>query len=230
MILATSLATNLRSHSQPKSVIIGGSIIASALGIQNAWMSRAELWRQMTHRRTDTPVDRMLWNWGDQHRGVAAVEQFQGVLYLNTGNARKSYFRDAAGIRLKARPDGLYRHENGDVALLCVKCPWRLHGEVRDYVLAEVQFNAYVCDYTALSECRRELGLPARVVEDVIVCEWTTGGHRIWHVQPNPEYIPKIMALIHEFVGYLERDEEPPRLRKAPVMPACEVTLMHEFT
>jgi len=115
-------------------------------------------------------------------------------------------------MRFVAAPNGLYCHENGDIALLAVKCPQNLHDEVRAYVLAEVQFNAYVYD----------------CVSDITVCEWTTGGYRIWHVEPNPDYVPKVMPMIQEFVGYVERDEEPPRLRKAPVMPACKVTLMHE--
>lgn len=212
MILATSSMIGQRSSSRPQSVVIEGLNFASALGIQKAWMSRAELWRQLTQRRSELPIDRQRWNQGDEYKGVAAVEQFQGILYQDTGKARKSHFRDTAGISLKGTPDGLYRHESGDVALLSVKCPLNLHDEVRDYVLAEVQFNAYVYD----------------CVKDITVCEWTTGGYRIWHVEPNPDYVPEVMPLIEEFVRYLERDEEPPRLRKAHVMPACRVTLTHE--
>lgn len=234
MTSAISDNTSQQNGSQTKSVVLGASTIASALGLKGAWMSRAELWRVMTGRREVIPTDRMNWGSDNEYRAVAAVECFQGLIYSNTGKAQQSHFRGAKGYTLRATPDGVYTHQNGDIGLLEVKCPQNLHAEVRPYIIAQVQFQAYVCDYTALSESRHELekeheGIPlGTAVCDITICEWEFNGTRIWHVEPNPEYIEAALPLVEEFAGYVRDDKEPPRLKKAPVMPDCVVTQVFE--
>jgi len=190
-------------------------------------MSRAELWRVMTGKREVVPTDRMQWGSDNEFRAVAAVECHQGLIYSNTGKAQESHFRDAEaeGYTLRATPDGVYTHQNGDIGLLEVKCPQNLHKDVRPYIIAQVQFKAYVCETIDRGGfCT----LSTPFTSDITVCEWTFNGTRAWHVDPNPEYIEAALPLVDEFAAYVRDDKEPPRLKRAPVMPDCEVTLLFE--
>jgi len=215
---------SIYSPQKLNSPVIGASTIASALGLRGAWMSRAELWRVMTGRRQVVPADRMNWGSDNEFRATAAIECHQGLLYSNTGKAQKSHFRYADGYTLRATPDGVYIHQNGDIGILEVKCPQNLHKEVRPYILAKVQFQAYVMEYHAYCPSSDMGGS----VCDIAVCEWVYNGTRAWHVEPNPEYIEAALPLVAEFAGYVRDDKEPPRLQRAPVMPDCKVRPLFE--
>ncbi len=185
----------------------------------------------MTGRREVVPTDRMQWGSDNEFRAVAAVECCQGLIYSNTGKAQKSHFRDTDGYTLRATPDGVYTHQNGDIGLLDVKCPQNLHKEVRPYIIAQVQFQAHVVnsipkEIEGYNHRLKLLGFGT--AKDITVCEWEYNGTRAWHVKPNPEYIEAALPLVEEFVGYVRDDKEPPRLQRAPVMPDCEVTLLFE--
>ncbi len=197
-------------------------------------MSRAELWRVMTGRREVVSTDRMQWGSDNEFRAVAAVECYQGLIYSNTGKAQKSHFRDADGYTLRATPSGVYTHQNGHIGLLEVKCPQDLHEQVSPYILAQVQFQAFVYGSLpigkTLAETWEEFGFERfrSPVVDITVCEWTFNVTRAWHVKPNPEYIKAALPLVDEFVAYVRDDKEPRRLKRAPVMPDCETTLLFE--
>jgi len=182
-------------------------------------MTRAELWRVMTGQRSVARADRMQWGSDNEFRAVAAVECHQGLIYSNTGKARISHFRDADGYKLRATPSGVYTHQTGDIGLLEAKCPQNLHEQLRPYIMAQVQFQAYVA--------WASLGTPPHSECDIAVCEWTFNGTRAWHVKPSAEYIVAALPLVGEFVGYVRDGKEPPR-RKAPIMPDCETTLLFE--
>ena len=174
-------------------------------------MSRPELWRVMTGRKSTIPTDRMKWGSDNEYRAVAVVEAFQGIMYSQTGKAQKTHFLDAEGYKLRATPDGVFTDTTGYRSGLETKCPERLHEEVRPYIIAQVQIQAFVCD-----------------LAEITVCEWTYQGNRIWNVEPSSEYIDAARPLLTEFAGYVRDDKEPPRLGRAPVMPAVNVTMMHE--
>lgn len=143
----------------------------------------------------------MLWGKENEHRAVAAVETATGRLFFHTGDRQKEFTLG----RLVYWPDGI----DGDT-LLEVKCPQVYHGEIRPHYMAQIQGGMHVSDKPCC-----------------LFAEWVFGREpNMWFVMRSDLYIRVMREMLEEWWGWIDEDQQPPKLRKRPTMPHVELIIL----
>jgi hypothetical protein len=195
-------------HELRNSFDLNASDFASAIGV--GYKSRKFLWEIKTGRRADVPdpyLQTML-DWGSQHE-AEALEALQA--HTRMPLRRCGIFELDADKRFAATPDAI----NIDDGCPCeVKCPYT-HGAsivppLKHWVQMQVQ-----------AAC-------VGGVAGIHYFSWRPEGeacYYTWVPFDAPSW-QSIYKLACEFVSYVERDIEPPRLYRKPQFPAYDKLLV----
>ena len=187
-------------ETQSTTKTLSASRFPAAMGI-SPYTSRKKLWRLMTGREQPASHNQaMAWGKHNEWRAVAAVEALTGVIFDCTGDHQKKVYVNG----LAATPDGV----SGEVGLE-VKCPEKVYDEIPAHYMAQIQGQILVCGFALV----------------YFGC-WGNTFLRCWEVPRSGEYVAAMLSLLEEFAGYVDRDEEPPRLPRKPVLPQVTCRLL----
>lgn len=171
-----------------------GSVFPAAIGI-SPYMTRPELWRQMTGKAPKFAGNEMT-DYGTAHEDDArfAYECETGKVVQETG-----FWVHPEHDWLGCSPDGIVV---GTCDLVEFKCPFngQVHPAVPAHYMAQIQgqlaiTGAIWCDFVS----------------------WTPADMSVIGVAYESGYWAWMFPMLEEFMDYVRRDVEPPRLKAKPV-------------
>jgi len=170
-----------------RNTYLGASQFAAAIGI-SPYTSRAEQWRLMTGRKTFDGNDAT--RHGNECEPIA-VSEYEAITGLIVVDRQRFFAKDYLGTHV----DGI---ASGRVTEF--KCPIAgLYDDVPPHYMAQVQGQMYLAD---LTECH--------------FVAWTPDELRIWKVARSDEYVSWMLPMLDEFWSMVQKDIEPPRLKRKP--------------
>ena len=192
-----------------KSLRLGASSIADICG--EGYNSRQKLWRIKSGReQREEPNGFMLLGQQNEHRAITAVECDAGLWFSHTSDDKDKQFqlrREYCGATLVMLLDGVV--EDDGIALE-VKCPQSLRSEVPLKYMIQMQTGFW---------------LAGPWLKQFVYAEWSPAETRKWMVYPNIQFQDILARYVKSFIGYIQRDEQPPKwsskANPKPVFPKC---------